>query len=391
MDFKIIEGGADSLRYKYISGEITDTRLMGVLGLHLHWRDENAQDDSYDKHQFFYYDIEELGLDQLAVYVGNDALATELASRTLFGGLGGKMIPVCEREARWLVHRFVEGTLLKGEALPAATGELSFILDASAPFSEGEEFILNKKMCAPRETGYATCHYFLMRLFGHDQGGARLLASSSLKPADYSEIPLRNPATFLNNKITRAGIKDGMEIFLCESLVEGQDSHYMEFSELGIKGGVVAHSRLRTRFRVSDIEASMRLGRHEYVSVYEITGPEAEFDMSFAGFSIGCTSSQHESGTMYLRFFPDNSHVEKPQFNLSDDIQAIYFVSDFGQLVVAAYSEEASLRADEAIGASGIADMVAITNKYRFHDSVMYDFAQSGFEDFGEFVETIQE
>ncbi len=67
--FKLIKGGRDEhLRdlFRFIGGEATDTRLMGVLGMHLHWRYVGGELPE-DIHQFWYFDIEEIGLDSLSI------------------------------------------------------------------------------------------------------------------------------------------------------------------------------------------------------------------------------------------------------------------------------------------------------------------------------------
>ena len=398
MELKLIEGGAERLLYKFIEGEITDTRLMGVLGLHLHWRADGEVSDEFDKHQFFYYDIEELGLDQLAVYVGNEPIGIELAIKTLFGGLGGKMVPIYEREARYLVNYFVAETMKKGEPLPATIEELRFILDAPVTLSEGEKYVLGKKMCVDLATDYAACHYFLMRLTGHDIEGAALISSQPLSAKLAEEginafgIPDRQPATFLRNSIKPVDVdKEGTFTCVCESLVETNDGYYMVFSELAVRDQIIRSAKLKTRFHITDMEASLQLRRSEYISVYEISGEQKEFDISFSAFSIGCTVSTHENGIMYMQFKPDNNHVEQAVFNLNDDVRAIYFVTESGQMLVSAYTEDAISRAESDIRSSHLRELVFSTNRYKFLDSVIYDFAQSGFDDFNAFVETIEE
>ena len=62
--------------YKLKSAEITNTRLMGVLGMHVYWKAEDSEelrayyeekgmgDEDFitEYHQIFYYEIEENGL-----------------------------------------------------------------------------------------------------------------------------------------------------------------------------------------------------------------------------------------------------------------------------------------------------------------------------------------
>ena len=388
MDLKVITGGDEAPRYKYIDGEVTDTRLMGVLGLHMCWHPEGAAGADLDKHLYLYYDIEELGLDQLAVFIGDDELAEEIAWKNLFGGLGANKIGISEREAVYLVHKFVEETRKKGEPLPEAVAEIQFILDKPVTIDDGGILLLNNKMCVPRETDYATCHYYLMRLFGHDPAGAALLAAPG---ADGKGIAMPEASTFLQNKAQLRTGPDGRRRYLCESLIEAVDSHYIVLSELNVVEGLVESARLKDKFKISDVEAGMKLRRMEYVSVYEICEDRLEFDAHFAAYALGCTVTPHETGSMYMRFRPDNKHVEQSVFNLNDDVIALYYVTEFGQMIVSSYSYEGITNAEASINASGLKECVFPTSKYKFFDSVVFEFANSGFDDFDEFISTIEE
>jgi len=387
-DLKLIRGGAGTaLPYSYIEGEATDTRLMGVLGMHLHWALPNVDDS--DVHQFFYYDVEELGLDQLAIYNGNDTVAVELTSKACFGGLGGKMVPLEENEARWLAGHFVDETRKKHEVLPDTLYEIDFILNEPVQLSDADKYRLGRKLCTPLRTDYAVVHYFLMRLFGLDPDGAALLAADGLDMDICRDIPIAGGATFLMNTISRQKILAGPVEYMSESLVEADDGHWMVFTGVSVMDGKVVDASLKTKFRVTPAEASLKLRRSEYVSVFEISDDE-EFAEEFAAFSIGTTSAPHDNGVMYMEFKPDNMHVEQKVFTLSDDISALFFVSDFGQLIVAAYDYDSILRAEAHIAVSSLRHYIYPTNKYKFLDSVLYEFTQSGFDDFNDFVSSIQ-
>lgn len=92
-NFKVISGGkSESLfsEYIYLGGEVTDTRLMGVLGVHLHWELPYPTAEPH-LHQYYYYDVEELGLETYRTYVGDDPTAVALACKNLLAGL----VPPC--------------------------------------------------------------------------------------------------------------------------------------------------------------------------------------------------------------------------------------------------------------------------------------------------------
>ena len=112
--------------YEFADGAVTDTRLMGVLGLRIHWKKEVEGRGTQNIYQFYYYDIEEIGLDTLTVYVLDTEDEVESATKSCFGGLGAVMWPITEPEARWMVHRFVDETKRKKQLLPENIDQVRF-------------------------------------------------------------------------------------------------------------------------------------------------------------------------------------------------------------------------------------------------------------------------
>ena len=56
-ELKIIEGGlgpAQKSEYVFQDAAVTDTRLMGVLGLRVHWKKPAAPDGMQEIYHFFY-------------------------------------------------------------------------------------------------------------------------------------------------------------------------------------------------------------------------------------------------------------------------------------------------------------------------------------------------
>ena len=135
----------------------------------------------------------------------------------------------------------------------------------------------------------------------------------------------------------------------------------------------------------------MKLSRPEFVTVYEILGDETmrfAFDNLFDDYSLGMSLTSHETGDMFMQFKPTNEHVEKHLYMLSDDVRAMYYLTDFGQLILAAYDVQSALEEEERLAASKMASCLAVSDRFRFHDDVLLDFVSSDSEDFRAFVET---
>ena len=392
-ELRIIEGGLGPARkteYIFADASVTDTRLMGVLGLRIHWKDTGADDHPRDIYHFYYYDIEEIGLDSLSVFDLECEEEIEFATKACFGGLGAVMWPISEKEARFLVHQFVENTRKRKQPLPDNIDRADFILEVPADLTEEERENLERKMCTLIKTDYGVINYYLMRVFGKDDEGAALLRMKDA-PADvFEDVSLPGHASFLKNSVEEFSGEDGRRTYLAESLVESEDTHYISVSELEVRNSRVASCRLRSCFKISIQEASMMISRQEYVTVYEITSEMDDFDKDFAVFSVGSTRTEHESGDMFMSFKPDNSHAESPDFRLSDDLAALYFVSDYGQFIVAANSLEDIIAQEQAIAASDLMKHIYAASKYNFAQSVLYEFALSAETDFDAFVTSLE-
>ncbi|MBR5731617.1 MAG: hypothetical protein IKX89_06700, partial [Firmicutes bacterium] len=303
--------------------------------------------------------------------------------------LGAGFWPVTETEARYLVCHFVEETKRKKQPIPDNIFEADFILRDPPQLTPEQVKALNLKMCTFIKTDYGAINYYLMRLFGKDPEGADLLVSANARPEDLEDVSLEGHATFLKNRIEPYKDESGSS-YLCESMVDGTDSHWIVTSEVRLSGGKITSCRKLSAFKISSAEASMKTTRGEYVTVFEILCEMDDFDKAFDPFTLGSTRTDHETGELFMCFKEDNLHVEQPEFSLSDDIRTMYFVSDFGQLIVSAYTREDIWIAENMILGTDLSDKLEVTGRYNFVYGIIYDFATSGYTDFETFVEDIK-
>lgn len=405
MQLTLIKGGLDtgsSGEYEYVDGYVTDTRLMGVLGLRLHWRHFPGNMQTPEElYHFYYYDIEEIGLDSLVVSVLETPEDVEHATKASFGGLGAKMVPVSELQARWMVSEFVRETKAKNQPLPSNINAADFIISDSPQLSPGQIRELWLLCCTDITNDYGAVNYYLMRLFGKDAEGSKLLRSGDVSDEAFDDVSLPSHATFLKNTIEEYVAEDGKHSYLSESLVEGSDSHWLVMSEITVEKApegygasgefrIVTSCRKRSAFRISLPEASMMLSHKEYVTVYEIIAEMDHFDAMFEEIALGTTRTDHDTGIMFMKFKPDNSHALQQVFNLSDDVRTLYYATDYGQLIMASESLEDILISEREIAKSAVGQVVVPTGKYQFAQSLVYDFALSGFTDFEEYLKSLE-
>ena len=90
-----------------------------------------------------------------------------------------------------------------------------------------------------------------------------------------------------------------------------------------------------------------------------------------------------------MMFHPNNKHVNKQEYRLNEDVLGLYFLSDNGQLICAAYSIDDVLKLEGDLVRSPYRKRITPLDKYQFQEAVLYEFIQSGFPYFEEFVAAI--
>lgn len=384
--FKVIKGGAaNAVNYanrKFISAFITDTRLMGVVGLYIHW-ELFSSDFISDFHQYFYFDAEEYGFETYKSMMGNDSEALAMIEQALIGGLGGNKVNVSEKEARFLVQKYVAMNEDLSLPLPDQKSEYEFILAEPVTLSEMENRELIDKLCTLILTDYQLINYYLMRVYGRDFEAAAYL--TDLKP-DYDLIAEETGATLCKNTIEEYFDEEGSS-YLCESLLEFDGKYKLAVSEITIENLKITSIKKRSSFHVTSAEAAMMLNHPEFITVYEILTEPEEFASRFTEVSTNCMQTVHENGRLYLEFKKDNNHVNRRVFRLNEDIHGLYYVTDFGQLIIAAYSLLEIREIEKTLNKSEAGACIVPTSKYEFKEPILYEFIQSDFDDFSDFLD----
>ena len=388
--FTLIKGGlsgpGENDRKTFLSAFVTDTRLMGVLGLYIHWELRPGGADS-DFHQFFYFDAEEYGFETYRSVFGNDVSEISYIEHALMGGLGGKKIDLTQREAAFIIQSYA--AMNKRLSLPLPDGEKEYgpLLKYPADMTDEEKRELFAKQCTTVISSYQTINYFLMRCFGKDYEAAAFLTDAGVPLDAYADIP---PATLCKNTIDAFKNESG-SYYLCESLIEHDAAYVLIVSEVTVKDMKITSFEKRSLMQVSPAEAAMMLSRPEFVTVYEILSSPEEFDADLPALTEGTLLTIHENGRLFLSFNKNNDHVNSKVFRLNEDVSGIYYVSDYGQMLIAAYSIKGIHTMEKELRKSPIAQSIMPVSKYEFKEPVLYEFIQSDFDDFEEFLEFIKE
>lgn len=355
---------------------------MGVVGLYIHWELSDT-DFASDFHQFFYFDAEEYGFETYKSLLGSDSEALSMMEQALIGGLGGNKVNVNEREAAYLLQKYVAMNESLSLPMPEGKNEYEFLLTEPIQLSEDENEILIGKLCTPIASEYQLINYFLMRVFGHDFEAAAYLASDALALDVLAE---ESGATLCKNSVEEYYDENGCS-YLCESLIEYDGKYKLVISEIELEEGEVISTKKRSSFFVTAAEAAMMLNHPEFITVYEILAESEDFLKGFASLSANSMQTVHENGRLYLEFNKNNDHVNRKVFRLNEDIHGLYYATDFGQLIVAAYSLNEIHEIEKTLSKSELSASIIPTAKYEFKEPILYEFIQSDFDDFTDFLD----
>lgn len=389
--FTLIKGGLDKVlesgSRKFISAYVTDTRLMGVVGMYVHW-ELDTKSEPTDFHQFFYFDIEEFGFETYKSVIGSDSAEIIFIERTLLSGLGGQNIPITEKEVYILVQEYAALNKQLSKPLPDGLSEYEFLLDAKISADADERAALFSKQCTPILSAYHAINYFLMRCFAKDFTAARALSTGDFELELFGEIPA---STLCKNTIDDFKDESGLS-YICQSLLESNDNYVLLLSEVTVDENLkITSYQRRSTMRVSDSEAAMMLATPEFVTVYEMTDEPENADLILADLARNSLATVHENGKLFLAFNKNNDHVQKRIFRLNEDVYGLFYMTDFGQLIIASYSVAGIHGLEKSLRKSPLAGSLIPTAKYEFKEPLLYEFIQSDFEDFDDFLDFIRD
>ena len=382
--FTVLPGGlletATTSKKEFVSAYVTNTRLMGVVGMYIHFR---LPDNTHikDLHQFFYFDAEEYSFETYRSVLGNDREQIQEIEGSMMGGLGAEKMAIDLEEAKFVLHEYVRLNAERKLPLPKGLDEYRFLLETDSTLTEPAQYILHAKLCVKPESDYEVMNYFLMRCFGKDFTAAAYVAAPDL---ELERFPDFKGGTFMKNRITK-DLSDGS--YINESLVEFKNQYHIAVTSMQVeKKKVVSYCRISS-FQISDAEAAMLLGRPELISVYDIIEDISDFGRHATDLTANATITKYDSGTLYMMFHPHNKHVNKKEYRLNEDVLGTYFLSEGGQLICAAYGVDEVLQLEWDLVRSPFRKRIAPVDKYQFKEPILYEFIQSGFERFEDFVE----
>ena len=401
---KLLDGGrsldiANSNRH-FISAYVTDTRLMGVLAVYAHWHLDNCSDDASDPdivwgdlHQFFYIDCEEAGLETYHEVRSSNIYELEKTEQMLIGGLGANKVDLDESQLRQLMCQWRDFNLRHGLPLPEKKKHYDFIFAGDVKAGSGDAEKLLDHICPRIRSDLQLINYFLMRCFGRDHIGAAYLAAEDANVAiDIYDSYER--ATFCHNVIDeKAQLPDRSKEYLCESIVEMEGRYDRIISLIKVRDLKVREIICRSVSPISQAEAALINRKSEFINVYEILLSDEDIEENIDEFTVHLHTNmtEYENGRLFLSYRPNNDHVDRRVFRISEDVRGMFFLSTCGQLILSAYNEGDVMSLERMLRNNVLAPYLSLCGRYEFQTPVLYEFMRSDFDSFEEYVRTLMD
>jgi len=410
--FSLIKGGlsenVSGSRKEFVSATITDTRLMGVVGMSILW---NLPDNTTNTHfhQFFYFDAEETGFDTYRSVLGcGDETETEeinAVELAMIGGLGGQKVSISEKEARYILQQYVQFNRNTNQTLPALYDEYEFLLSPAANLTEEELHSLMLKQCPRLDSPYQIINYFLMRCYGKDFEAAKFLTKGYVRT---NLFPEHKAATLLKNTIEEApdsvsgsntnyfstgdgtfGTFQTFKSYMCESLIEYDGKYFLLVTQVSMDHLKVVKYEKHSAFRVSHQEAMMMITRGEFITVTDIVEGGPEFTKDSTEMVSRAMVKDYDGGRLFMVYHPHNDHVKNQIYRLNDDVLGVYYVVDDSQIILSSFELSGIQALERDLADSKMSGYVELVSKYQFQESILFDFINSGYDDFEDFVALI--
>lgn len=396
----------------------SNTRLMGTMMLMVEWSvfdidrepgkamideeicDSDTRDqcigDSIESHVFM-LDAEGLGISDLYVLKGMDEDSRELFYRRKYGGLGGVNIDLTEDQAAYLVKKYRRKNEWYNKPLPDGFDQVYQTSYSGYHVESVDKKELFDSLCKEMESEYEFVNYMIMRFVARDKDGLMHYSGSDLVAA--SHISQINGA-LLYNSIE----KKTQDRYLCKAIYEDIDGYYLADIVVNIEHEDIAEDKLayydkpkKYRLRsfmvmnkepIYDFEVFNMIAKPEIVDIYQVM--EDDNDVNLLADKIrkiypAVQELVYENGILFTQYYQDNSHLDSDVYLINNDLMFNVFVTE-GILYLASFDEDTRAFV-ECVFKDSMANDIRLVDSMEFEQNVLFDFVESGNDDFYDFLD----
>ena len=235
-----------------------------------------------------------------------------------------------------------------------------------------------------------------MRSFGKDLEAVGLLTGDGRRQDVYPACGIA--------AMCRNAIREEHGLFHCDSLIEHGGQYEVVVTKIRVTDMKIEKCEMVSAMPVTPQEAALILSRPEFITVYRVLDAglfDLDEDEDYDDITNGrlqaftldfdTMSDSYDTGRLFFTFYDNNTYVDRPVFLLSGDVRGVYYLTDLGQLLVMAYDLKAIQELERQLDDEGCGLPLFLTERFEFKEPILYEFIQSGYEDFNDFVEVIRD
>ena len=353
--------------FEFVSCQATDTRLMGVVAMKITWRGKDNPKAHY--YQVLHLDYSEYGIDEYLEFdcvPGTDSYKDNKSDMVYYwrhftSVMGGSVVTITPS----IMLRLID------MALPLARDDIDREYDneENADFRHSakqrltimkEEFVRRgitadicdkdtamRAVCLSKLGTCATINYFIMRLVDKDFDAASLLSTIDRKSLESNELTDAGIQTLIKSSIkkssrTKDPPADGISHpYRCKITTLGRKGYYHATfviylsGDFRVKDALVTQIEIGSVVKLSDYETAIQIARNEYITVFQCSDDILNgFDGSYITPLASVEPTMVPNGWLYTIYNKDNSHVNKAEYKLGDDVYGYALLTIGGQFVL---------------------------------------------------------
>lgn len=347
----------------FIKGYATASRLMGVIGVRLHFEQCVL---------FFHLDYEEYGFDRFQVYTGTNFQDIHKITQSFMGGLGAPLVEISLEEGSSLIYEAVEKGRQYYAEVPLEFFEYEYLLSENCPKVDE---LLYKKISPILANDYECIHYFFMRTTGLDYKIRDLLLSDQGMDFELCDAP----SLLLKSSLQPLG----PNTYNAQFLMDYYDTYKLFVCEVEMKNRRVSSINLLDSMQVSAREAALHLSKKEYILVCQ-SDQISKFERDFKQLKPEHMMHVYPGGNLYTIYENTNHHVRNKNYYLSEDIFMIAYATKTNQIIFSCFKEKHLNRLKEDIKKNY--KYIEILLECEANQPIVYQFVNSGSQDFLEYL-----
>ena len=406
----MIEGRQSSLynhfeEYELQSCRAIKSRLMGVLALKLTWQDPRDSRKRY--YQLMHLDYSEYGIDEYLEFECVPEDPSYADTRSMMQARWNNFINVMGESPANIsaacMLRLIESALtLAGDNI-----DREYDTDENASFRSYAIRRIDMMRDVLRQRGitaddctesesihqlsasglnhYGSINYFLMRLLDRDFPAASYLSRISVDELRTSPLASHGSQSLMRNSIKRIPEKDNprykdrLRMYNCRMTTLSRDGYYHVTLSIWLDGGrgskdaKVAAIDIGSMTLLSDYEAAIQVSQEEYITVFDFESDFiSEFDPAYIGLLARADSTPCENGILYTIYNETNSHVEKSEYRLNEDVFGYALVSINNEIILMSPNFSGITALDESILLSPYAPFTALKGRFKLEHPIFH-------------------